>query len=332
MGTDAAIADHCSGRMSDGPDLLLQERLACPLCSYDLRGLSAGRCPECGHAFNPVELRRAQELRHPYLFEHHPRRPWHSVAATLMGSCRPGRFWKRLRPETPLYPRRVVGYWFLLQFLALMQWLAFWAYLVFAGGTSSQWTAVKRRYSYIGVYRAMPRWRQDVQDEITNGDYVAEQWSRIIEILLEPIARLWPMLVLVLAWGWGVVLCMQIFRRTMRQARIDTGHVLRVGLYGGDVLPLFLLATLALSLITWGRPLYHLEWFTYWPYSNSFLTLEAGIVLPLMLFSGWRFLHAHRRYLRLPHALATVAAIELILGLAAIAFLLRIRIAILQFT
>jgi hypothetical protein len=178
----------------------------------------------------------------------------------------------------------------------------------------------------------MPRWQQDTQDEVTNGDFVAEQWRRILEILLEPTARFWPMLLLVLAWGWGVVLCMQVFRRTMRQARINNGHLLRVGLYGGDTLPLLLLATLALSLITWGRPLYQVAWFTYWPYSEGFLTLEAGIVLPLVWFSGWRLLHGHRRYLRLPHALAMVVAIELILGLAAIAFLLRVRIAILQFT
>ena len=32
--------------------------LVCPRCSYDLRGLPAARCPECGVAFDPSRLRR----------------------------------------------------------------------------------------------------------------------------------------------------------------------------------------------------------------------------------------------------------------------------------
>ena len=33
------------------------DSLNCPLCDYDLRGLPANRCPECGYAFDPEELR-----------------------------------------------------------------------------------------------------------------------------------------------------------------------------------------------------------------------------------------------------------------------------------
>ncbi len=34
--------------------------MLCPACAYDLRGLPAGTCPECGHAFDPAELSRSQ--------------------------------------------------------------------------------------------------------------------------------------------------------------------------------------------------------------------------------------------------------------------------------
>lgn len=35
----------------------------CPLCGYDLRGLSAARCPECGTVFTLEELAAAQPQR-----------------------------------------------------------------------------------------------------------------------------------------------------------------------------------------------------------------------------------------------------------------------------
>ncbi len=40
--------------MTDSGDLFCSE------CGYNLRGLTVGRCPECGHAFDPDELRRPQ--------------------------------------------------------------------------------------------------------------------------------------------------------------------------------------------------------------------------------------------------------------------------------
>jgi hypothetical protein len=37
--------------------------LICPQCDYNLTGLTKCRCPECGAAFDPVELQRRAELR-----------------------------------------------------------------------------------------------------------------------------------------------------------------------------------------------------------------------------------------------------------------------------
>ena len=53
-------------------DVAEAETLHCPLCEYNLRGLSEPRCPECGYRFEWAELRDPSRRLHPYLFEHHP--------------------------------------------------------------------------------------------------------------------------------------------------------------------------------------------------------------------------------------------------------------------
>ena len=39
----------------------------CAHCGYDLRGLSETRCPECGHAWNTLEIEAAWDQPSPYL-------------------------------------------------------------------------------------------------------------------------------------------------------------------------------------------------------------------------------------------------------------------------
>ena len=53
----------------------ITENIECPLCLYNLRGLTEPRCPECGHQFRWRTLLDESGWRHRYLFEHHPRRP-----------------------------------------------------------------------------------------------------------------------------------------------------------------------------------------------------------------------------------------------------------------
>src|SRR5215813_4087013 len=75
-----------------------EENLSCPLCGYDLRGLSAPRCPECGSRFEWAELRDPTKKLHPYLFEHHPEKNFISFVRTLLGGVAPWRFWRMLLP------------------------------------------------------------------------------------------------------------------------------------------------------------------------------------------------------------------------------------------
>src|SRR5687768_524801 len=56
----------------------------CPLCGYNLSGLTEPRCPECGYASDWDDLLHPERNLHPYLFEHHARRrPMRSFARTL---------------------------------------------------------------------------------------------------------------------------------------------------------------------------------------------------------------------------------------------------------
>ena len=84
--------------------------LRCPLCDYDLRGLSEPRCPECGHRFDWHELRDWRDRQHPWLFEHNPRRNVASFARTFATSLFPRRFWRSVRPVNTPVPRRLALY------------------------------------------------------------------------------------------------------------------------------------------------------------------------------------------------------------------------------
>src|SRR5687768_18578285 len=86
------------------------EDLRCPLCDYDLRGLTEPRCPECGYAFDWADLRDPARRLHKYLFEHHPERNVSSFLRTMIGHLRPRKSWGGLLPSQPSRPRRPLVY------------------------------------------------------------------------------------------------------------------------------------------------------------------------------------------------------------------------------
>src|SRR4029077_3897798 len=87
------------------------EDLTCPLCGYNLRGLSEPLCPECGHQFEWRQLLDPSARTHPYLFEHHPSRNVWSFVQTTLHALLPGRFWNSLHPAQRSRPGRLVLYW-----------------------------------------------------------------------------------------------------------------------------------------------------------------------------------------------------------------------------
>src|SRR5205085_3308975 len=89
----------------------LTGEFVCPLCEYNLRGLTNPRCPECGYAFDWPDVLEADRRRHPYLFEHYPRRNLWSFFRTLRGSLLPSGFWEKLKATHAINPRRLFIYW-----------------------------------------------------------------------------------------------------------------------------------------------------------------------------------------------------------------------------
>src|SRR5437588_13128653 len=109
----------------DRPDwATCDEQIVCPLCEYDLRGLSEPTCPECGYRFVWPDLLDPARRRHPYLFEHHPNHNVWSFRKTILGTLRPRRFWTSLVASQPSRPRRLVLYWLVAGFLGSIMAIA----------------------------------------------------------------------------------------------------------------------------------------------------------------------------------------------------------------
>src|SRR5207253_533606 len=85
----------------------------CPLCEYNLRGLVQNRCPECGYEFAWEEVLHPEVVRHPWLFEHNPRRNIKSFFRTLLGGLLPRKFWASVRATHRPDRRRLLIYWIL---------------------------------------------------------------------------------------------------------------------------------------------------------------------------------------------------------------------------
>ncbi len=83
----------------------LPEMLPCPACGYNLRMLTASRCPECGVTVKwPNVLAAVQQRNESQLFEHQwRRRPIRSFLSTTWSLVRPWSFWRQ--PSLESAPR-----------------------------------------------------------------------------------------------------------------------------------------------------------------------------------------------------------------------------------
>ena len=261
--------------------ILVGQGLSCPLCEYDLRGLTEPRCPECGYRFTWEELRDPSRRIHPYLFEHHPERNVQSFFDTFLGGITPTRFWSTLYPTQPSRAGRLVAYWLLaaapLAALAALHW----GFLVSETTNRIRW----RRFSDSGPLDIA---RRAMFEDMNVGGYGL-------------------LAVMCVAWPWLTLAALLVFQISLRRARLKGTHVLRCVLYAGDLCLWLSPLMLLLVLVTWLGGAWPPR--AYW----HDVPFVAWVLVPWLFY---RLHTAYRLYLRFDHAAATVLASQVIVLLA----------------
>ena len=196
--------------------------ISCPLCEYNLRGLSEPRCPECGYQFVWAELIEAMRIAHPYLFEVQRRKVW-SFWKTLIGGLLPGRFWKKLKPAHAGNLRRLFLYWLITLLVGCAAAVALDQVVNASLPTLARYTT-----------NAYP---DSVDMEI--GFYSFYFQVGEVAIIHAGMVLIWPV---------ATFLTLLIFQQSMARAKIRTHHLLRCVIYSADVVTwgsLFCMAALA---------------------------------------------------------------------------------------
>jgi hypothetical protein len=185
--------------------------LVCPLCEYNLRGLTEPRCPECGFAFQWAELIQGQRDKHPYLFEHYPKLNIWSFFKTYTSDWAAQHFWEELNPAQRVRPGRLILFWMISIFPLVGTFL---------------WTFGLSIWLHSGRYAAVFGNFQNIQSVARYICFAASNSFQYrpfnIDILM---VLIWPILTL---------LCLLVFVQSMHRAKIRKRHLLRVVIYGCD--------------------------------------------------------------------------------------------------
>lgn len=265
--------------------------LQCPLCDYDLRGLTENRCPECGHAFDPDELRRTRAERQAnWSFEHASRRRIvRAFVSTSLRSLLPFLFWKRLTAANAIRSRRLVWWgiaWVVLTFGAFGVAYALIAVRVHGQALPFTWNAPL-------VRGPVPRatWQQAIDIALANG--------RLSELAMSTLA--------LIIWVPLTFFGINLFGQTLKAAGVRVGHLWRIVLY---VLPSLLLPTMLAALAV--------------PTVGTGPDLPTAIVLTSLALAAFHLALAHTAYLRIRHALGQAILITIVNLLAMLVFALVI--------
>ena len=264
------------------PDWSAQtEELYCPMCMYNLRGLTEPRCPECGYRFAWAELTDPTRKDHPYLFEHHARRWVWSFWKTAVGGLPPVRFWKALSPQQRSRPGLLLVYWLIATGLAVVGLgaaisIAYWI-------ISPMWFS--HGYGRMPSLLELFTWRH--QDE------------------------LWVAAGAIIYWPIATFLTLLIFSPSMRRAKVHFSHVLRTVVYGTDGLVWLLPAAATFfAFSNVGGPM---------EFMGSIGTALRRAVQIFLIWMSVRIYLGYRIYLRFDRPFLTVLASQVVVALLACA-------------
>lgn len=296
--------------------------IPCPLCGYNLRGLTVPRCPECGHVFQWNELFELGN-RHPYFFEHN-RRGLRAIVSTWAHSLFPRRFWRTARPTHEPHRRRLLVHWICVTTLALL--LLTTPLLCSAGAM------------YVRIYRFRSAWLamtiqgltpQQLRLQIAQYGSMNNAAAQLfpypdlseVQRLIFPygfgyegtFASILAGATLIVLWPPLTLATLMLYRRVFRHAKIRIEHVMRMIVYGTDIFPL---VGLGLGVEWWfKRPYDPFFWSVTGPLPGNVVCV---LVLMIMLLL-YRLLVANQLYLRLPLRRAIVLTQVLV-----VLFLLRL--------
>jgi hypothetical protein len=255
---------------------VLDRDVSCPLCEYNLRGLTEPRCPECGYSFSWPELTDPARRRHPFLFEHHPERNAWSFRRTVLAGLRPVRFWRSLSPAQPSFPRR----------------LAVYGITTFVGSCAASVAALSLLIVALMSQLSLPiGWPQTGR---TN------PFLDAAGVLLQGACYY-------ALWAASTFGALMVFRVSMRRARIRPVHVARCVVYGFDASLCVALAVLAVAVVSAvALVVFHDQ--NVWRLGEVVVAAPFGLVALVV----YRLASAYCHYLRFDRPFLTVLASQLI--------------------
>jgi hypothetical protein len=294
----------------------------CPLCTYNLRGLTEPRCPECGYRFQWPEVLDARRRLHPYLFEHHPERNIRSYWRTALGALRPIRFWTSLHPIQPSNRRRLVLYIAIQQVFYLLAVVGmFLLSICLIEQAENASIASLNRSLATNMNTRIPAFQQwaikrygSMQAYLTATRTPSVTFAQVLKARIDHrdfYGEVAGLVAIPLAWPWLTYLTLRIFRVSMRRARLNTTHFLRCVVYSFDSAlwaALFGAGICAAGATLGGR-------------QARIETLVCGSMAAIWVLGGLysilRLWAAYRLYLRFQHAFATVILSQVVVGLVA---------------
>lgn len=275
----------------------IAHEVVCPLCEYNLRGLTEARCPECGYRFDWADVTNPDKRLHSYLFEHHPERNIRSFFRTLWGTLRPIKFWSSLSPSQPSRPGRLAVYWLLSSALLFTAVLSQWICAIVNLWNSSKWTY----YTPYGINTSPAVTPFSFQHLFITAQLA---WRRDegLEVIFD-LSIFW------LCWPLLTFLALSIFQVSMARAKIKTIHVLRCLCYSFDAGAWLGILIGALAILYLWLP--NIAIIFEWP------LVIGGLVLLLVIIRLWA---AYRWYLRFRHPFWTIVLSQVVAILSAMAF------------